>query len=57
MSTERQSGDFRGVELRLHTSTAGGMGSIPGGGTNPTCHMVQPKKEEGSQDASLVQPW
>ena len=57
MSTERQSGDFRGVELRLHTSTAGGMGSIPGGGPNPTCHMVQPKKEEGSQDASLVQPW
>ena len=26
--------------LRLHTPYTWGTGSIPGGGTNPTCHMV-----------------
>ena len=30
--------------LRLHDSTAGGTGSIPGRGTKvPTCHRAQPK--------------
>ena len=33
--------------LRLHTSTAGGISSIPGLGTkDPTGHVAQPKKEK-----------
>ena len=32
--------------LGLRASTAGGMDSTPGGGTHPTCHAVQPKKEK-----------
>ena len=30
--------------LRLHASTAGGTGSIPGWGSS-TCHTVRPKKK------------
>ena len=40
-------GDFPGGQwLGLRAFTAGGIDLTPGGGTNPTCHAVQPKKEK-----------
>ena len=35
--------------LRLHASTAGGAGSIPGRETNLTCCPAQPKKQKEKQ--------
>ena len=35
--------------LRLHTSTTGGMGSIPGQGTKIS-HATQPKKKERKKE-------
>ena len=35
--------------LRLHASTAGGTGSIPGGGTKIP-HATQPKKEKEEEE-------
>lgn len=47
MSAERQSGDFPGDPVvktsHLHCR---GYGFYPWWGTNPTCHMVDPKKRK-----------
>ena len=43
--------------LRLHASTAGGMGSIPGLGSDPVCHVVQTKKKKRERKKNEYYPF
>ena len=41
--------------LGIHSSTARGTGSIPGRGSDPTCHALQPKKKKKSLGLEMIQ--
>ena len=40
--------------LRLHASNARSTGQVPGGGTDLTCHVVQPRQEASKQPGDGV---